>query len=400
MDLWPAEIAMRQFSRTLFGADPAKVRQFLAEVAATLERVNGELARVILDRTVLQTTLKKTAAEVEALRKQLAEADEKLAAYQGQESLMARAFLTAQKVTEDLIRESKAQAERTIAEANAAVEETMQSARNAAADLLRATRTRAQEAIEATDRAAATRLADVQIEAGRLVEEARRTAAEVQRAAEQQVEQFIARLEGFLASREELSRHLDVLARHHADSLDVMGRMHAEAAEAILPALRDLMRTLTEGEGSLAGPPVTPVVSEEPVPAAVPTPAVPPEPASLSRGVMPLRQPSATDGKGAHAPTLRPAGEIVVSPIHSYLQATKLVTAVARIKGVRSARLRTYAKGSVIIDVVTEAGTFAGVEPHLIDGFPLDVVEATDRRLVLRLVPNGGPRPSSSEGTP
>jgi len=90
----------------------------------------------------------------------------------------------------------------------------------------------------------------------------------------------------------------------------------------------------------------------------------------------------------------------VVSPIHSYLQATKLVTAVASIKGVRSARLRTYSKGSVIIDVVTEAGAFAGVEPHLIDGFPLDVIEATDRRLVLRVVPNGGHRPHPEEGTP
>jgi cell division septum initiation protein DivIVA len=380
MDLRPAEIAMRQFSRTLFGPNPAEVRRFLTEAAGTLERVNDELARVLLDRTALQATLKKTAAEVEALQQQLAEAHGRLAAAQGQEGLLARALLTAQQAAEDLIQKSKAQAERTIAEANATAEGTMQSARNAAADLMRAARTRAQQAIEAADRAATTRLAEVQIEAERFVEEARRTAAEVTGAARQQVEQFRARLEGFLAARDELSRHLDALARRHADSLEVMGRMHAEVAEAILPALQDLMRTLAEPEAP-------PVVSHGS--------AVPPEPALPDRGVEPPRPSPAHDGEGIPAPALRPAGEIVVSPIHSYLQATKLVTAVAQIKGVTRARLRTYSKGSVIIDVVTEAGTFVGVESQLIDGFPLDVVEATDRRLVLRLAPNDEALPSS-----
>jgi cell division septum initiation protein DivIVA len=398
MDLRPAEIAMRQFSRTLFGADPAEVRRFLAEAAATLERVNAEVAQVILDRTALQSTLKMTTAEVEVLRKQLAEAHEKLAAYQGQESLLARAFLNAQKAAEELTRDSKAQAERTIAEANAAAEETIQSARNEAADLLRATRTRAQLAIEATDRAAAMRFAEVKIEIERVAEEARRTAAEVRRAARQQVEELIAHLEAFLATREEWSRHLDALARRHADSLDVMGRMHAEVAEVILPALRGMMRTLTEKEGGPAGPSVGPVASDARAPAVGPAPMAPAEPAAPSRRAEVLRSPAASDGKGVPATTLRAAGEIVVSPIHSYLQATKLVTAVARIKGVRRARLRTFAKGSVIIDVTTEGGTFAGLEPRLIDGFPLDVVEATDRRLVLRLIPNGGPRAHPDEG--
>ncbi|HET9001851.1 MAG TPA: DivIVA domain-containing protein, partial [bacterium] len=183
MDLRSAEIAIRQFSRTLFGADPAEVRQFLAEAAATLDRVNNELTGVILERTTLQTTLKQACAEVEALRRQLAAAHEKLSAYQGQESLIAQVLLNAERVTEDLTRESRAQAEQAIAEANAAAEQTVQSARQAAADLLRTARMRAQQAIEAAEHAAAARLGEVRIEAESITDEARRTAAEVQQAA-------------------------------------------------------------------------------------------------------------------------------------------------------------------------------------------------------------------------
>jgi cell division septum initiation protein DivIVA len=380
MDLRPAEIAMRQFSRTLLGVDPAEVRQFLAEAAAALDRVNSELAGVILERTTLQTTLKQTCAEVEALRRQLAVAHERLSAYQGQESLMAQVLLNAERVTEDLTRESKAQAERTIAEANAAAQEAVQSARNAAADLLRTARVRAQQAIEAADRVAAARLAEIRIDAESMVDEARRTAAEVQQAARQQVEHVIARLETFLAAREDLSEQLDALAKSHGESLEVVGRMHAEVEEVILPALRDQMRALTEREASLAPPPA------------------PVQPAAPSEHVPIVPQPSINGGKGVRAPTAQGEGEIVVTPVHSYLQATKLVTAVSRVRGVRTARLRTYSKGSITIDVLTEEDAFASLDPHLIDGFPLDIVEATDRRLVLR-IGNGGSRPSNIDAT-
>lgn len=390
MDLRPAEIAMRRFSRTLFGADPAEVRQFLTEAAATLDRVNSELARVLLDRTTLQTTFKQTTAEVEALRRQLAEAHEKLAAYQEQESLMARTWLNAQRVTEDLTRDSKVQAERTIAEASAAARETVQSARNAAADLLKAARARARQAIEATDHAAAARIDAVQIEAERLMGEARRGAAEVQQAARQQVEQFIARLEAFLAAREDLSKQLHILAKSHGDSLEIVEGMHAEVEEVILPALRDLQRTLTETDGYLPSGPAISLPPPAPMPAAPSEPSAPVKPAAPSGRVQMVPEPSINGGKGVRAPAAQPGGEIVVSPVHSYLQATKLMTAVSRVRGVRTARLRAYSKGSITIDVLTEGGAFGALDPHLIDGFPLAIVEATDRRLVLRIV-NGGP---------
>ena len=85
-----------------------------------------------------------------------------------------------------------------------------------------------------------------------------------------------------------------------------------------------------------------------------------------------------------------------MSPVHSYLQATKLVTAVSRMKGVKTARLRSYSKGTITIDVVTETGTVATIDPSLIDGGPLDVVETTDSRMVLRLGDIGSGRAAGS----
>lgn len=347
---------MRQFSRALLGANPAEVREFLLAAAASLQRVSDELAGVILERTSLQTAVKQAQAEVEVLRAELAEARSKLAAYQGQEALLARAVLDARLVSDELSRSSREQAERTIAEAQAAAKETIETARQSAAELLRAARAHAQQAVEAAERTAASRMAEVQIEAERITAEVRSAATEVQRAAQRQIDEFIARLEAFLADREELAENLDALAKHHAGSLELVGRLHAEVERVILPALRELTETVAGEEPAARGQPV--------------------HSAQASPG---------HDRNGGHAPAPHPTAEIVVSPVHSYLQATKLVTSVSRMKGVKRAWLRSYSKGTITIDVITDAGTVAALDPSLINGGPLDVVEATDRRMVLRL---------------
>lgn len=358
---------MRQFSRTLLGADPAEVREFLLAAAASLERVNNELAGVILERTALQAAVQHANAEVETLRAQLAEARTKLAGYRGQEAALARAVLDARQIAEELSRSAKEQAERTVAQAGATAKDTIARARQSAADLLRAARVHAQQAVEAADRTAAVRIAEVQIEAERLAAEARGAAAEVQRAAQQQIEEFIAGLEAFLGNREELAERLDTLTRHHAESLEIIGRLHAEVERVILPALLGLADTVTEKE---------------------------PAPARPSRAD---RRDRADRGRsGGLAPVPEPVSQIVVSPVQSYLQATKLTTAVSRMDGVKSAHLRSYSKGTITIDVVAEAGTVAGIDPRRIDGGPVDVVEATDRRMVLRLGDVGSERTAGS----
>lgn len=347
---------MRQFSRTLLGANPAEVREFLLAAAASLQRINDELAGVILERTSLQAAVKHAQAEIETLREELAEARSRLAAYQGQEATLARAVLDARRISDELSRSSKEQAERTIAEAHAAAKQTVETARQSAAELLRAARAHAQQAVEAAERTAAARVAEVKIEAERAAAEVRGAAAEIQRDAQRQIEAFIARLEDFLTDREELAENLDSLAKHHATSLELIGRLHTEVEREILPALRKLTTTATGEESGAHG---------QPVPSARALPE--------------------HDRNGDYAPAAHPTAEILVSPVHSYLQATKLVTSVSRLKGVKSARLRSYSKGTITIDVDTEAGTVAVLDPSQINGGPLDVVEATDRRMVLRL---------------
>ncbi len=406
---------MRQFSRTLFGANPAEVRVFLLAAAASLERANNELAGVILERTALQTAAKHANAEMEALRAQLAEVENKLAGYREQEALLGRAVLDAQRVTDELTRSSREQAERTIAQADVTAAEAVEAARRSAADLLRAARTHSQQAVEAAERAAAARVTEVQVEADRLTSEVRRAATEVRQAAQQQIETFVARLEAFLGNREELAGNLDALAKHHAESLEVVGRLHAEVEHFIIPALRELTQAVTQKEQAARGrsssaPPAAPAsaapapvpVRDAPAPeGARRSPSTSHDDGRRSDGDREAREDRGQDHRdhdrnGGQTPAAPPTAEIVMSPVHSYLQATKLVTAVSRMKGVRTARLRSYSKGAITIDVVTETGTATAIDPTLINGAALDVVEATDSRIVLRLGDVGSGRGAGS----
>lgn len=485
MDLRPAEIAMRQFSRALFGADPEEVKGFLAEAAATLERVNTELTRVRLERTELQTELqnskKKAEAEVEELRRQLVAAQEKIAAHQKQESQMAQALMNAQRVTDDLIQSSKARADRIVAEAKAASQVTMEAARKEAADgkadalasaeatrkeavelkaaaqaaveaarreaaeLLRATQAQAQEAVRAADRAAEARMAQIQRESERLAEQARKEVSELQQTAVQQVERFVVNMKAFLSNWEGLSRNLEVLARSHAGALEAIAQTRAEVESGVLPVLRDLLRGLSakggtplrEAVAAAAPPDLSPFAPPAPPPAPIkpaaatppsapfkpgpapsstpaptkpaaappsaptpsrpatakPGPMPPPSPAP-SQPAQPVRPSPAPDAERVPVGAAQGQAEIVVSPVNSYLQASRLVTAVSRIKGVKTARLRAYSKGMITIDVMTEEGTLAGISDDLRTGFPVDVVESTDTRLVLTLANGRVPAPS------
>jgi cell division septum initiation protein DivIVA len=373
VDLRPAEVVMRQFPRRLFGVDPEEVNRFLAEAAATLERVNAEMARVILERSALQKTLKETREELEAIRARLAEAEAALARYRGQEQLIAQIVVEAQQLKGDLLRESRAEAQRITAAAQAAAAETMGSSRAAAAELLRAARAQAEQAVESAERAAASRLAEIRLESERLISEARREAAAVHGEARRHVEALVERLD-FLASSDEVSRGLAALAARQAESLRVVGEIQREIEAAFLPSLRAFVRSLT---GAEARPPLPAEPGARPGEhSAGPGPAAPAATPAGSQG--------ADDEPGD-------AGEIVVSPVRSYLQASRLVAVVARLKGVKSARLRAYAKGSATIDVVTAGQTIGTMDPALRDAFRPDAVETTGRRLVLRLPNGGGP---------
>ncbi|TMI78424.1 MAG: DivIVA domain-containing protein, partial [Bacillati bacterium ANGP1] len=83
VELRPVEIAMRRFSRTALGLDPKEVREFLAEVAAAVERLNSELAKISMER-------KTAATGGDDLRRQLEAANAKIAEFHQKESLLSK----------------------------------------------------------------------------------------------------------------------------------------------------------------------------------------------------------------------------------------------------------------------------------------------------------------------
>ncbi|TMJ14471.1 MAG: hypothetical protein E6H02_03205 [Bacillati bacterium ANGP1] len=88
------------------------------------------------------------------------------------------------------------------------------------------------------------------------------------------------------------------------------------------------------------------------------------------------------------------SGEVVISPIQSFMQATKFITALTHVEGVAGVKLRTYAGSKLTVDVLTENQPVGAIDCALIDGFPIEVVESADNHLVLRIgSPTARPTP-------
>jgi len=409
-----------------------------------------------------QTLLKNATANAEELQQQAATAQQMIAAYQEQDTAIARALAQAEGESERIIQSAKAKVEETVAAAEAAAqaaaEDILQTARKSAEETLERARLAAHDQVQAAERAA-----------GQKVEEIRKSA-------EQYVAGIVAKLEAFVVDREGVSRGLETLVEKHKESLQVIERLRSEVESAVLPALQRMAGGLRSEEpaGEDRAPAPGPAWPSPQVhqPAAPPAP-VRPAPAAPTgahqTGSQPVGVPARFAGMAAratgaapqsvspigghqalspdahaptahpptaHAPTARPAahvdapvhaagparqrtemaeqadeaddaaaseapepsspagranGEIVVSPINSFLQATKFMAALSRIKGVLSVKLRTYAGSKAVIDIVTEGRTVGGLETSLIDGFQVDVEESTDSRLSLKISPAARP---------
>jgi hypothetical protein len=265
-------------------------------------------------------------------------------------------------------------AERTAAAAKAAAEEIVQAARDTAADTLLKARESAQEQLQAAERAAAEHVTRMRAESDQLVAESNRKIQEVQQAAEQYLSGVTAKLDAFARDREAMSRGLDALARNHAESLQTMTRLRSEVQSQILPAVHRLLRKLKGEEVSEADDAAVPSAGP-----AEPTPAVAPQ-ATFEEAAAPAEEP-----KESLVPAVRHTGEIIVSPIHSFLQATKFMTALSQIKPVVSVKLRTYSGAKALIEVVTEGQPVGSINCKAIGGFPVEVVESNDTQIVLRI---------------
>ena len=88
------------------------------------------------------------------------------------------------------------------------------------------------------------------------------------------------------------------------------------------------------------------------------------------------------------APDLQPVparvGEVVVIGATAFRVALRLVATLARATGVRSASLKTFAPGSIVIDVVFESdGSLTSISASSLGDCSLTIIERTDARLVL-----------------
>ena len=340
-------------------------------------------------RAAAADTLQKAreSAQEQAQAAERTTATAKAAAEQIVRAAHAAAADTLQKARESAQEQVHA-AERTTATAKAAAEQIAQAAHAAAADTLQKARESAQEQVQAAERAAAEHLARLRAESDQMVEEASGRVREVQHAAEEYLSGVTSKLEAFIRDREAVARGLDTLAKNHAESLQIMMRLRSEVQGQILPAVHRLLRKLKGEEGGDADDAASvPVASPEPEAPAAPRG----EPAA------PRSEPEAPAEEAAEpaAAAARFNGEIVVSPIHSFLQATKFMTALSQIKGVVSVRLRTYSGAKATIEVVTEGHTVASIDCRAIDGFSVEVMESNDTQLVLRI---GSPAARSAAG--
>jgi len=357
-----------------------------------------------------RTTLNEAAAKVHELEQQAAAAQKTITLFQEQEGVIATALQDAQRTSDDLMRAAKARADETLAAAKSAAEGIVQSARTAAGETLQKARASAQEQIHAAERTAAAakaaadetlqkarasaqeqihaaertaaeHLTRLRAESDQLAEESTRKVQEVRQAAEQYLTGITAKLDAFIRDREQLSRGLEAMARNHAESLQIMTRLRSEVQAQILPALHRLVHRL---KGEEAGG--TEDTAPLPVSAGEPSEAKPAVASDEPRGTAAeASEVSAEASAEASVPAVRYQGEIIVSPIHSFLQATKFMTALSQIHGVASVKLRTYSGAKATIEVVTEGHTLAGINCKAIDGFSVEVVESTATHLALRI---------------
>jgi chromosome segregation ATPase len=359
----------------------------------------------------------------ELLRSAKARAEEAIAAGKSAGEGIVQAARTTATETLQRARESAQEqiqaAEQATAAAKAAADEIVQNARTAAAETLDRARESAQEQLRAAERTAAEHLARLRAESDELVEETNRKVQEVRQAADHHLTGVTAKLDAFVRDREEISRGLDGLARSHAESLQMMTRLRSEVQGQILPAVHRLLRRLkgegvgdADDTGAVQAPSAEPEATaahsavEERRPASEAGMEQRPGPDAAARDAEPAREAAAPEREAVHeaaeeretapeaaapepkesgASAVRHIGQIVVSPIHSFLQATKFMTALSQVKGVASVKLRTYSGAKATIEVVTVGHTVGDINFRAISGFSIEVVESTDTHLALKL---------------
>jgi|GEM_PF-1475520 cell division septum initiation protein DivIVA len=344
----PHEIPLRPFSRVLFGLSPTEVRQFLQEVAQALERATTELNNAVIERRVLESSLKEYQSRLEQL-------EQDLAAYREREAQIPRALVDAERAAEDVTRAARAEADRILHEARRTAEETLRAARESAVQALREARLSAEHLIQASRRAAAEHEREARLEAQWLMDEAQRVVSDLRQRAEE-----------FLGRWREATTHLDRLASEYAEAAHTVARLRTEAQD-LLPRMEEMLQNLTAK---------VPVPGPRPPAARAAEPAAPPPP---------REEPTAAVAP-PEVPLAPATGEIIAYPFRSYLRMTKFLTALGRLPGVVAARALTFADEVLRVEVQLAHGSLADLDLSRLEGFRVTVEEAAPTWLKVQVV--------------
>jgi hypothetical protein len=91
--------------------------------------------------------------------------------------------------------------------------------------------------------------------------------------------------------------------------------------------------------------------------------------------------------------TVQYHGQIVASPIHSFLHATKFMGALSQLPGIHSVKLRTYSGTKATIEVVTEGRPVGAIDYTRMDAFQIEMAESSEDQIILRVISGtGAPR--------
>ena len=327
-----------------------------------------------------------------ALCEQLAAAQDQIAAHQERERLLARALRSAEGEAAALTRTARASAEETIqrtrvatdeiigtaqtaatetlAEARAAAAETIRAARAWADEILEQTRAHAQREVDTIGGDAAQKIEPLVAAADRLTSDARKMVEDMEGRIQGATAELSAKIAEFEAERDRYSEGLAALLTRHAEMVERVSHLQADVADRLIPALSRLTEGVQSVDTSwLRSPRDKDTLGRE-------------RNATAPRG--PARPATASSIEGGARRASRSSGEIAVSHVGSFREATKLVRALSGLAGVETARLRSYGNGVATVDVTAE-DSLATLDLKHLDGVSLEVVETGPTRLVLRI---------------
>src|SRR5579875_1054025 len=266
--------------------DPAVRVDEHALLHAAIQDVAGRVHEWHQQTEEAHRTLEDALVKVEEFRRRALSARDTIASVQEYERRLIQALESVQQAHEALAQAAHQRAEDTIAAAERA----------------------AREIVEEARREAEGQLSQARVEAERVVAEARQRALDLQQEAELRLASIVTRVEAFVSREEDLARSLEAVVRSHAESLEAATRLRSDVQEEILPSLRRMLRELRESETTGSG-------------------GLGPE----ARAVQPGPEPA-----GSVEPLRLFDGEIVVSPVESFTQATRFATTLSQMRGVRS----------------------------------------------------------------